>query len=76
MTSVRALPIAGEQFTSDDTIEVKSPYDGRVLGAVPACTAAEVDVAVTAARRAIAAPLPLWKRAEILDTAARLLKER
>ncbi len=76
MTSVRALPIAGEQFTSDDTIEVKSPYDGRVLGAVPACTAAEVDLAVTAARRAIAAPLPLWKRAEILDTAARLLKER
>ena len=76
MTTVRALPIAGEPFTSDDTIEVRSPYDGRVLGTVPSCTAAEVDRAVASARRALASPLPLWKRAEILDTAARLLKER
>ena len=54
-----------------------SPYDGSVLGEVPACTAADVDRAVASAKAALAAgPLPLWRRAAILDTAARLLTER
>jgi acyl-CoA reductase-like NAD-dependent aldehyde dehydrogenase len=77
MADVRPLPLAGQRFTSGDTIEVKAPYDGAVIGVVPACGAEEVDravaVAVAAHRRG---PLPAWRRAEVLDTAARLLAER
>jgi acyl-CoA reductase-like NAD-dependent aldehyde dehydrogenase len=75
-SEVRALPIAGERHTSPDTIEVRSPYDGSLIGRVPACTAADVERAVASAATALASPLPLWKRAAILDTAARLLAER
>ncbi len=77
MADVRALPLAGERHTSSETIAVHSPYDGSVLGEVPACTAADVDRAVASAKAALAAgPLPLWKRAAVLDAAARLLTER
>ena len=77
MADVRALPLAGERHTSPETITVQSPYNGAVLGEVPACTAADVDRAVSSARAALGSgPLPQWKRAEVLDTAARLLTER
>ena len=76
MADVRALPLAGERFTSDDDITVRSPYDGAVLGEVPACTAADVDRAVASAKAALARPAAAWQRAEVLDTAAQLLTER
>jgi acyl-CoA reductase-like NAD-dependent aldehyde dehydrogenase len=76
MSEVRALPIAGERYTSEDAIEVHSPYDGALIGRVPACTPADVDRAVASARTALESPLPLWRRAAILDSAARLLTER
>jgi acyl-CoA reductase-like NAD-dependent aldehyde dehydrogenase len=60
-----------------DMIVVRSPYDGHDIGQVPRHNAADVDRAVAAAARALAEqPLPLWRRAQILDTAARLLAER
>src|SRR5260221_4354493 len=60
-----------------DTLVVRSPFDGAEVGAVPSHTAADVDAAVAAGREALhTAPLPAWRRAEILDTAARLLRER
>jgi acyl-CoA reductase-like NAD-dependent aldehyde dehydrogenase len=72
-----AVPIAGTPVTTAEWIEVRSPYDGALLGRVPACGAAEVDTAVAAARAArTAGPLPQWRRAEILDAAARLLADR
>ena len=53
------------------------PYDGALLGRVPACGPEQVDDAVRAAKAALdAGPLPAWKRAEILDRAAQLLAER
>ena len=56
---------------------VTSPYDGHEIGRVAAGTGDDVDRAVAAAKQALeAGPLPRWKRAEILDTAARLLTER
>ncbi len=74
---VRALPLAGERFTGSESTVVTSPYDGHEIGRVPVCGAAEVDRAVAAAKAALAGgPLPRWKRAEVLDTAARLLAER
>src|SRR5438309_1588119 len=62
---------------SDDTIIVRSPYDGSEVGRVPSCSPADVDRAVVSARAALDGnSLPQWRRAEILDTAARLLAER
>ena len=55
---------------------MRAPFDGSLIGRVPACTSADVDRAVVAARRAMETPLPAWKRAEILDTAANRLAAR
>ena len=75
--AVRPIPLGGERFTSTDTIEVRAPYDGSLIGSVPACTAADVDRAVGIAKAALkAGPMPLWKRAEVLDNAAARLKAR
>lgn len=76
MSDVRTVPIAGARHRGDEAIEVRSPYDGALIGAVPACTAADVDRAVASARTALAEPLPPWRRAEILDVAADLLTAR
>jgi acyl-CoA reductase-like NAD-dependent aldehyde dehydrogenase len=70
------VSIGDERVMTSDWIEVRSPYDGEVLGRVPKCATSHVDAAVTAAQRALDEPLPAWRRAEILDTAARLLAER
>jgi acyl-CoA reductase-like NAD-dependent aldehyde dehydrogenase len=56
---------------------VYAPYDGAVVGEVPSQSAEDVDVAVQAASAALRKnPLAPWRRAEILDRAARLLNER
>jgi acyl-CoA reductase-like NAD-dependent aldehyde dehydrogenase len=59
------------------TISVRSPFDDSLIGEVPAQTAEEVDAAVARAHAALRDnPLPLWKRAAVLDKAAQLLAER
>jgi len=74
---VHALPLAGERFTGTESTVVTSPYDGHEIGRVPVCSVADVDRAVAAAKAALAdGPLPRWKRAEVLDNAARVLAER
>jgi acyl-CoA reductase-like NAD-dependent aldehyde dehydrogenase len=74
---VRALPLAGERFTGTESAAVSSPYDGHEIGRVPVCSAADVDRAVAVAKAALAGgPLPRWKRAEVLDNAARVIAER
>ena len=60
-----------------ETITVRSPYDDTVIGEIPAMTAADVDAAVAKAKQALHEhPLPLWKRADILDKAAARLAAR
>jgi acyl-CoA reductase-like NAD-dependent aldehyde dehydrogenase len=62
---------------SSDEIVVKSPFDATEIGRVPLSTADDVGRAVATAKRALhEGGLPRWKRAEILDAAARLLAER
>jgi acyl-CoA reductase-like NAD-dependent aldehyde dehydrogenase len=56
--------------------DVRSPYDGAVLGKVPALTTEDVDQAVDRAADAMRSPLPAWRRAEILDRAGQLIRER
>ena len=61
----------------NDVIIVRSPYDGAEVGRVAKHGRDDVDRAVAAAGRALAEqPIPPWRRAEILDAAARLLAER
>lgn len=74
---VTSVPIAGEAVTGSSSSEVFSPFDGARLGAVPLLGADEVDRAVAAAKAALRdQPLPVWRRAEVLDAASALLKER
>jgi acyl-CoA reductase-like NAD-dependent aldehyde dehydrogenase len=77
MTDVTPMLIGTDQVTTDDVIEVRSPYDGHEVGVVPAASPEHLDAAVaTAVRRRDEGPLPAWNRAEILDRAATLLAER
>lgn len=57
---------------------VTSPYDNRVVGAVPLTDDANVDAVLEAARAGarVAADLSRHARAEILDKAAALMEER
>jgi acyl-CoA reductase-like NAD-dependent aldehyde dehydrogenase len=67
----------GEPLTVPDTSEVRSPYDGSVVGSVPACGTEELDRAVAVAvDRHRSGPPPAHERAAVLDRAAALLLDR
>ncbi len=71
------LLAAGEWVQSGEWVEVRSPYDGTVVGRVAQGDAATVDRAVLAARAAFeSADFPQHARAETLDRAAELVGER
>jgi acyl-CoA reductase-like NAD-dependent aldehyde dehydrogenase len=72
----RPIRIDGKPVDDHEWRDVTSPFDGRVVGRVPVCNADDVDLAVTAATLALDEPLPAWRRAEILDAAARRLRDR
>jgi acyl-CoA reductase-like NAD-dependent aldehyde dehydrogenase len=61
-----------------DSITVRSPATGEVLGAVPVATQADVDAAVRAARdgRPALEAMTAFERAELLHRTADLLEER
>src|SRR5688500_8466859 len=71
------LPVAGERIETGEWSEVKSPYDGTLIGRVPKADASAVDRAAKAAREAYdAADFPQHERAAVLDRAAQLVAER
>jgi acyl-CoA reductase-like NAD-dependent aldehyde dehydrogenase len=71
------LLAAGEWIETGDWAEVRSPYDGTVIGRVAQGDEALVDRAVRAAHEAFeTADFPQWKRAAVLDRAAELAGER
>ena len=57
-------------------IDVRSPYNGEVVGRARRSGAADATQAVDAASRALESPLPAHERAAILDRVAGLLRER
>jgi len=72
-----AVPIGAERVSGKEAKTVMSPYDGHPIADIPVLGPDDVDRAVKAAAKALTEdPLPGWRRAEILDTAARLLRER
>jgi acyl-CoA reductase-like NAD-dependent aldehyde dehydrogenase len=71
------LYVGGEWIETGEWSEVKSPYDGTVIGRVPHGDAALVDQAIGAAAKAFEADeFPQHKRAAVLDRAAELVAER
>ncbi len=63
--------------TRTKTIDVTSPYDGRALGEVPAHDAEHVHREIGIAHEALrAAPRAEHERADVLETAVGLLRER
>jgi len=72
----RKLLIGGEWIETGAWIEVRSPYDGSVVGRVPAAGADETRRALDAAERAMRDPAPAHERAAILDRVAAALAER
>ena len=62
------------------TITVKAPFDGRTIDEVGTADSAEVERAIAHAQQMLksvhAGEFPAWKRAEVLDLAARTLRER
>ena len=72
----RRLLLDGEWIETGDSLEVRSPYSGDLVGRVAKAGAAEARRAVDAAHRAMAEPLPAHKRAEILVRVAGYLGRR
>src|SRR5512139_249652 len=71
------LYVAGEWMETGEWSEVKSPYDGTLIGRVPRGDRALVNKATDAAARAFAkGGFPQHERAAVLDRAARLVAER
>src|ERR671919_1075376 len=72
----RKLLLDGEWVETGEWQEVRSPYSGEVVARVARGGADEARRALDAAERAMREPLPAHRRAEILETIARLLAER
>src|SRR6516225_1457521 len=79
MAAARGILVGGSwgQAASGETMEVLNPANEEVLAEVPRCSAADVDEAVAAAKKA----LPEWldttpaERSEMLLALARVLEE-
>ncbi|WP_066954326.1 aldehyde dehydrogenase family protein [Streptomyces lushanensis] len=78
MTSTHAFWLAGRQATGEDTLDVTSPWDGRLVGTVAVPTEAQVEEAVAAAHSVLNefAATPAHVRAAALDHVSRRLVER
>jgi acyl-CoA reductase-like NAD-dependent aldehyde dehydrogenase len=74
--SERKLLVDGEWIETGEWLEVRSPYDGSLVGRVASGAAEEARRAVDAAERAMADPLLAHERAAILDRTAHLVDER
>jgi len=75
-TSEHPILIGGKWVETGEWIEVRSPYDDRLVGRVARGGATEIRQALDAAEIAMREPLPAHVRASILDRVAHLLEER
>ncbi len=72
---LESMRIAGKLVQTDDVIEVRNPYDGALVGTVPAARAEHVREAFRSAR-AFKPQLTRYERQQILQRTAELLRDR
>jgi acyl-CoA reductase-like NAD-dependent aldehyde dehydrogenase len=77
MSDTTPALINGDDVLTSSVSEVHSPYDGSLVGSVPACSTDDLDRAVAVGlERHRSGALPAYQRAEILDRAALALAGR
>ena len=78
MAGTRPYLVAGDWRTGDETFEVKSPHDGKVVARIGVPTDADVEEAISAASETFedSRKLPVHARAEALMRISRGLQER
>jgi acyl-CoA reductase-like NAD-dependent aldehyde dehydrogenase len=75
-TDAHKLLLDGAWIETGESVEVRSPYSGEVVGRIAKAGADEAGRAVDAAARALGSPLPAHERAAILDRVAALIGDR
>jgi acyl-CoA reductase-like NAD-dependent aldehyde dehydrogenase len=73
---VSPLSVGGAQVTEGEHDVVRSPWDGRTVGAVPMVGQDAARAAIEAAAETMRSPLPAFERALVLDRAAASIRER
>lgn len=70
--------INGQWITASEKIEIKSPYNGEVVGTTYRPAAHDVEKAIQAAVQAfeVMRKMPSYQRSEILSNIARILKDK
>ncbi|MGI8889020.1 MAG: aldehyde dehydrogenase family protein [Nocardioidaceae bacterium] len=78
MTQTYSMWVAGKPVDGAETLEVRNPYDGQLVGTTTWATAQQIEEAVDAASnlRNEAAALPIHVRAEALNQVSRGISER
>jgi glyceraldehyde-3-phosphate dehydrogenase (NADP+) len=62
--------LAGEWVTRERQIEVRNPFDGRLVGTVPSGTDEDIKIAVANAKASLKDDFPLHARCDVLMSAA------
>ncbi len=68
--------VAGQWVTKPERIEVRNPWDGRLVGSVPSGGPADVRMAIAAAEASLAVEFPLHARYDVLMRAAARIEAR
>ena len=78
MSDPKPYLVAGKFKTSDETFEVKSPFDGRTVATVTKPTKDDIEAATAAAHEVSheTRKLPVYARAEALAHISKRLAER
>jgi glyceraldehyde-3-phosphate dehydrogenase (NADP+) len=72
----KGILVGGEWHTATDAIEVRNPFDGRLVGTVAAATVTDADRALAAAGASLADPWPAYARYGVLTAAASRVDRR
>ncbi len=72
----KGILIGGEWLAAGDTIDIRNPFDGRLVGTVAAAGLGDVDRAIAAAAASLADAWPAHARYDVLTQAAARVERR
>lgn len=75
-STVSSLVVGGEEIRDGSLVDVRSPWDGRIVGRVPSVGPDAARAAIDAAHRSMRSGLPAHERAAILDRASAIVNDR